>query len=209
MTTPARHERHDLCDLFLQVGPDAPTLCEGWTTRDLAAHLVVRERRPDAAPGVFVDALAAHTEKVRLAEAERPFPEIVERVRKGPPRWNPMRIPPVDEVVNTVEFFVHHEDVRRARPGWRARTLTPDLEHALLRPLKRMGLLVRKVEVGLVVQADGQDPMVLRKGEPAVTVTGPTGELVLYLFGRRAVAAVELDGPPDTVAALEETAFGF
>src|SRR5882762_622635 len=36
-------ERRELCDLFLELGPDAPTLCEGWTTLDLAAHLVLRE----------------------------------------------------------------------------------------------------------------------------------------------------------------------
>ena len=49
--------------------------------------------------------------------------EIVERVRTGPPRWSPMRLDAVDRLVNTVEFFVHHEDVRRARPLWSPRAL--------------------------------------------------------------------------------------
>ena len=96
MSSPARAERAALCDLFLEVGPDAPTLCGGWTTRDLAAHLVVRERRPDAAPGIVSRVLAGHSEKVRIAETERPWPELVERVRSGPPVWNPMRFEPVD-----------------------------------------------------------------------------------------------------------------
>jgi uncharacterized protein (TIGR03083 family) len=42
MATLAQEERNELCDLMLETGPDAPTLCEGWTTRDLAAHLVIR-----------------------------------------------------------------------------------------------------------------------------------------------------------------------
>ena len=50
-TRHARAERASLCDLLAEVGPDAPTLCEGWTTALLAAHLVVRERRPDGGPG--------------------------------------------------------------------------------------------------------------------------------------------------------------
>ena len=45
----ARDERIALCDLLDETGPEAPTLCEGWRTLDLAAHLVLREHRPDAA----------------------------------------------------------------------------------------------------------------------------------------------------------------
>ena len=48
----AQTMRRELCDALLTVGPDAPTLCEGWTTRDLATHLIVRETRPDAALGI-------------------------------------------------------------------------------------------------------------------------------------------------------------
>src|ERR1700754_3004842 len=40
-----RSERQKLADLFASLGPDAPTMCTGWATRDLAAHLVIRERR--------------------------------------------------------------------------------------------------------------------------------------------------------------------
>ena len=145
VTTPARTERNALCDLFLEVGPDVATLCAGWDARDLAAHLVVRERRPDIAPGMVIGALAGHSEKVRVAETERPWPELVERVRSGPPVWNPMHFRPLDELVNTVEYFVHHEDVRRAQDGWTVRELSPELEDALARSLGRMGgLLTRR-----------------------------------------------------------------
>ena len=61
----ASRERAALADLLVELGPDAPTLCAGWDTRDLAAHLAVRERRPDATPGVAVPALAGWTERVQ------------------------------------------------------------------------------------------------------------------------------------------------
>jgi uncharacterized protein (TIGR03085 family) len=209
-TTPARAERLALSDLFLTVGPDAPTLCEGWDARDLAAHLVVRERRPDIAPGMVVPALANHSEKVRVTEGERPWPELVERVRTGPPVWNPMRLRPVEALVNTVEYFVHHEDVRRARPGWTPRELSPELTDALAGSLARMGrLLTRSAKVGLEAHPDGRDPIRLRKGEPTVTVSGPVGELVLYVYGRKDVAQVELDGPSDAVEQVRTASFGF
>ena len=145
VTSPARAERSALCDLFLTVGPDAPTLAGDWTTRDLAAHLVVRERRPDAGPGIVTPFLHDYSERVRIAERERPWTELVERVRQGPPRWNPMHLEAVDALVNTVEFFVHHEDVRRAAPGWTSRALGRPLEEALASSIGRMGgVLVRK-----------------------------------------------------------------
>ncbi|HEY5077996.1 MAG TPA: TIGR03085 family protein, partial [Acidimicrobiia bacterium] len=37
-------ERRELCNLFAELGPFVPTLLEGWTANDLAAHLVLRER---------------------------------------------------------------------------------------------------------------------------------------------------------------------
>lgn len=208
-TTPAQAEREALCDLFLEVGPDAPTLCAGWTTRDLAAHLVVRDRRPDAIAGEFLKPLAAHGEKVRRAEAARPWPELVERVRSGPPRWNPMALGPVDQLANSIEYFVHHEDVRRARPTWSVRALSPELEDALAGPLGRMGrILTRKAKVGIVLEPDGREPVRLRTGEPTATIRGPIGEVVLYVYGRKDVAKVTLDGDADAVERVRTAEFG-
>ena len=185
-------------------------MCGDWTTRDLAAHLVVRERRPDGGVGILVRPFAGYTEKVMDGEKERPWGELVERGRTGPPRWNPMHLEPVDRLVNTVEFFVHHEDVLRAQPGWAARPLDADLEEALAGTLQRGArMLVRKVApLGLVVAPDGHEPAVLRTGSPTVTVRGPLGECVLYVYGRKDVAEVTLDGPADAVARVRETPFG-
>ncbi len=84
MATPslAQQERGTLSDLLLEYGPDAPTLCEGWTAADLAAHIVVRERRPDSGPGLVWPPMAGYTEKVRLATRDRmSWDQLVSTVR--------------------------------------------------------------------------------------------------------------------------------
>jgi uncharacterized protein (TIGR03085 family) len=210
MTSVAAAERSALCDVLLEVGPDAPTLCEGWTTRDLAAHLVVRDRRPDATAGIAIRALAGYGEKVRQTESERPWEELVELIRRGPPMWNPTRLEPVDRFVNSTEYFVHHEDVRRAQPGWSSRPIDAELADAIATTLRRGGrLLARKAKVGIVVEADDREPIRVRSGPPDVIMRGPIGECTLYLLGRKSVAQVELDGSADAVAEIEAAPFGF
>jgi uncharacterized protein (TIGR03085 family) len=194
MTNWAQAERAGLVDDFLAVGPDAPTLCAGWTTRDLAAHLIVRERRPDAALGILVPFLAHHTEHVQRQVGARPWAEVVEDVRTGPPWWSPLR--PVDAVANLVEYYVHHEDVRRAQPDWEPRPLDPDFEAMLWRTLHRMArVLVRRAPTGVVLRRPSGDEITAksaRGGGPSVTVTGTPGELVLFGYGRQAHARVEI-----------------
>lgn len=213
MGTAAHVEREALSDLFTELGPDVPTLCEGWSARDLAAHLVVRERRPDGAVGIIAKPLAGYADKVRRGEAERPWDEIVQRVRSGPPMLAPTRIDAVDRAVNTIEYFVHHEDVRRAQPGWTRRELTPDLVADLTAALSRMArVLARKVPVGVVLNVtdapDGPRTIVARKGDESVTISGPIGEITLYVYGRRDVAGVELDGSAAAVEQLRAASFG-
>ena len=212
MRSPAAAERAELCDLFLTRGPDAPTLAGTWTTRDLSAHLVVRERRPDAGLGIVTRFLASHSEQVRVDEAKRPYAEIVERVRKGPPHWSPMRVEAVDRMVNSIEFFVHHEDVRRAERPWSPRPLAVDLEDTLASLIVRAArFFMRSLPVQVVVEFAGRPPRVVHSGQrgaPTVAVRGPTGECVLFLYGRGAVADVQLDGPEDAVAALRSAPLG-
>jgi len=209
MTSPARSEREALCERFLVVGPDAPTLCEGWTTRDLAAHLIVRERRLDASPGIVLSPLAGWTERVRRGELDQPWERLVELVRTGPPAWSPTRWSPVDGVVNTVEFFVHHEDVRRAQPEWEPRSLGAPLTTELA---KRLGpaarMLTRRWKGGLVLETPAAGHRFLdRKGEPSAVVRGPVGELVLFVYGRQAHARVDIE-PADLAEDLRQTSFG-
>jgi uncharacterized protein (TIGR03085 family) len=203
----AQAERRALCDLFLQAGPQAPTLCEGWTTSDLAAHLVVRERRPDAAAASLIPPLVPYSERVRIQIRDRGrWEDLVERVRTGPPA--PLRL--VDEPVNAVEYFVHHEDVRRGAPGWEPRPVDPALEAALWSRLHRMGrLLLRKSPSGLDFDAPGYGRATVKSGSPSVTVRGAPSELTLMAFGRGAQAAVDYEGDEVSVERLRNARFGF
>ena len=210
MSTPATLERHRFADELLEVGPDVDTLCEGWTARDLAAHVVLRDRRPDAAAGVIVSALSGYTDKVQDRIAKQDWSRIVDQVRSGPPIWSPTRIDKIDRLVNTTEFFVHLEDVRRARPDWEARQLDDDLVDDLDAALRRSAkMFARKAPAGITLEPDGgRAPVVANDGEPMVTVRGPVGELVLWIFGRQAHALVEYEGPADSVEALRTASFG-
>ena len=204
----ARLERAALCDLFLEVGPDQPTLCTGWTTRDLAAHLVVRERRPDAAAGIMFKPLAGHGERVRRQTAAQPFESLVRQLRT-PPVWSLGAVGPLDRMTNTLEFFIHHEDVRRAGTGWRPRPLSRAYGSALWAVVPgsaRLGL--RRLPFGVSLQAPGYGTAKAGNGEPLVTLTGDPGELALFLSGRQRVAAVELTGPDELTAKLREARLG-
>ncbi|MEZ0071808.1 TIGR03085 family metal-binding protein [Planotetraspora sp. GP83] len=207
----AREERAALCDLLDRLGPSAPTLCEGWATADLAAHLVLRERRLDAAPGIALAPLAGYTSSVQEGlKARNPYPELVDLVRQGPPKWSPFRlIPGMDDLVNMVELFVHHEDARRAQPGWEPRTLPQDYDDALWKRLKSGArLFLRKAPAGVVLRRTGGEKAAGRKAEPAVIVSGDAPELVLFAFGRQAHARVTYEGDAEAVARLREADLG-
>jgi uncharacterized protein (TIGR03085 family) len=209
MTSPARRERSALCDTFETVGPDAPTLCSPWRTRDLAAHLVIREGRPDAALGMFVPPLAERARRVQDGYAVEPWPELVERVRTGPPSWSPTRLEPVDTVVNLAEMFLHHEDVLRAAADWDPRPLPDDLEQGLWSVLTRTGrLLFRRSPVGVVLVTPTYGRRLVRtppSGAGSVVLRGTPGELLLHASGRQRVARLTVEGPVDARAAFQDT----
>jgi uncharacterized protein (TIGR03085 family) len=215
----ARDERRALCALLDQVGPREPTLCEGWTTLDLAAHLVVRERRPDAGLGLLGGPLAAHTRAVQRRMAQRtPYPRLVQMVRNGPPRLSLFALPGADERANAVEYFVHHEDVRRAQPDWEPRKLDPGLTEELWGRLRMARFVLRKAPVGVeLVRDDQPEPagpggprvrITARARTPVVTVTGSPAELTMWALGRTTAARVRLDGSDAAVAALSGARWG-
>jgi uncharacterized protein (TIGR03085 family) len=207
MTTPASIERRRLSELMGELGPDAPTLCDGWTVRDLAAHIVLRERRPDAASGILIDKLASYTERVQNNIAGGDWIPLLEQVRSGPPFWSPARIDRVDRAMNTIEFFVHHEDARRAQPDWTARALTEDLADDLYDSLRRSAkLLARGAKAGITLEPDaGRGRIIVNDDEPMAIVRGPIGELVLWIYGRKNHANVEFDGADEAVALLTDS----
>jgi uncharacterized protein (TIGR03085 family) len=204
----ARSEREALTDLLLELGPDAPTVNEGWTTRDLAAHLLVRERRPDAAPGILLPPLRGYAEAVRRRLAARPYPELVAGVRR-PPLWSPVSNPLTDELVNGMEFFIHHEDVRRARPGWLPRDLPAGLQALLWKRAALLGrLALRRFPAAVLVQAPGYGELGVGRGGERLRLVGAPGELIIFLSGRQRVSRVQVDGPDGPAERLRTAALG-
>ena len=209
MSTHARRERLLLADLLETAGSDAPTLCEGWTTHDLAAHLVVRERRADAAAGLLLKPLARRLDRVQAEFAAKPHEELIQLFREGPPRMSPFAVKQVDEAANTVEFYVHAEDVRRAQPDWQPREIDPVFADALWSRIERIARTVGpKSPVGLVLRRPDGRTAVAHRGTPVVTVTAEPGELAMSLFGRQDAARVELEGDKEAVAKLQAAKLG-
>jgi uncharacterized protein (TIGR03085 family) len=207
-----------LCTLFDKTGPDAATLCEGWSTADLAAHLVLRERRPDAAVGILGGPMTRYTARTqRKLRAKVPFPMLVETIRTGPPRFSFFGIPGIDAKANFAEYFVHHEDVRRAQPGWEPRELDDVLADAVWGLLSQARLMLRKVPVGIEFARDDTRErgdgaravrMTVRGRTPVVTVIGAPAELLMWTFGRTDAADVNLEGAEADVAALTQARWG-
>jgi uncharacterized protein (TIGR03085 family) len=194
----SRVERAQLADLLAQLGPEQPTLCEGWTTHHLAAHLKIREGDPlDQARNILrADA------SVEAAVAATDFDALVARIGAGPPLLSPFRLPRLESMLNSLEYFVHHEDVRRAQPDWKARQLPTWAQDQLWRgALGFCKLALRRVQVPVRLErSDTGETADVKPGDDPVVLRGLPGEIVLYLFGRRAVADVELSGPEEAVA---------
>ncbi|MDY6869753.1 MAG: TIGR03085 family metal-binding protein [Actinomycetota bacterium] len=199
--TAAQRERAALVEAMRAKGPDAPTLCAGWKTRDLAAHLYVREHRLDATAGIAVPALAKYTEKVQNRVAGTDWDALLDKIAAGPPLFSPFKL--IDPVANLAEMFIHCEDVRRAQPGWEPRTLDDATVNGLTRTLSLMArLTLAKAPARAALRTpEGKTLVTAGKGEP-VTVTGRPEELLLFAVGRE--ARVEFEGEPAAVRALRD-----
>ncbi len=202
-------ERAQLCDLMETLGPDAPTVLDPWTTRDMAAPLFLRENDTLAGPGLVVPGPWARlAERHRQEASRRDYLDLVATIRSGP--RGVFGLGWLRRVPNLNEFFVHHEDVRRANGGGR-RALQPPMSEALwsnvrlaawylTRRLRGTGLDVRNVQTGQSVRA--------HRGRATVHMTGEPGELLLYLFGRQAAAEVHFEGPPNAIEMVKTARIG-
>jgi uncharacterized protein (TIGR03085 family) len=205
--TAAQRERSALVETMRSVGPGAPTLCGDWTTRDLAAHLVVREGRLDATPGIAIPFFAGYTDKVqRQVAASAEWDELLDKIASGPPTFSPFKI--LDPVANMGEMFIHHEDVRRAQPGWEPRPLDDATVKALgwgLPIMARLTLAKAPARVSLRTP-EGKTLATVGRG-PELTVTGEPQEVLLFISGRDAVR-LEFDGDAALVDAVRASRRG-
>jgi uncharacterized protein (TIGR03085 family) len=199
----AQQERALLVTTMREVGPEQPTLCGDWTTRDLAAHLVVREGRLDTAPGILIPALADYTAKVQNQVAsETDWDALLDKIASGPPTLSPFKL--LDAVVNVAEMFIHHEDVRRAVSGWEPRELDAGTTAALARQVPLMArMALSKVPAHLSLRTpEGKTLATVGRG-PTVVVTGEPGELLMFVSGRDE-ARVTFTGDDDAVRAVRD-----
>lgn len=164
-------ERTALGDAFAESGPDQPTLCEGWQTRDLLQHLVLR----DAGPLLVLREGKANAE-ARVREAA--WAGLIQEFRDGPPPGSPFRLPGANTAANFEEFFIHHEDVRRGTPGWTRRELPPEIEDAIWRRLRSPfgRVAARRAGVGVHIHrtdAASQQTGKRYHGDAPADVAGP------------------------------------
>ncbi|MGI8522467.1 MAG: TIGR03085 family metal-binding protein [Nocardioides sp.] len=206
MTSMARRERGALCDTALVLGEDAPTLCEGWDARLLVAHLLVRERNPLAMPGIAIPRFSGVTERQMTRTARTDFAVLVERLRS--PSLPLAVLDGLDRLVNTMELFIHHEDLRRAQPGWTPRELSEDDQSRLWANLKVVGKgLVRPAGVPVTLRW-GSRTTTLRAGSDGVEVSGLPSETAVMLHGRSEFTEVTFEGPEAAVAKLRRSDLG-
>jgi uncharacterized protein (TIGR03085 family) len=209
VTTIAAHERALLCALAQQVGPDAPTLSGCWTVKDLVVHLLLREGHP-AAVAIVVPPLQGFLDRATSSLSKDDFPTLVTRLRHGPPVWSPFALPKVGDFMNLLEFYIHHEDIRRAQPEWEPRSLPRDTEDGIWGALRHVGRgMALGARVGFVAErSDTDERHTLKKGERDVVVRGLPSEVALYAYGRKPEARVELIGDDADVLALQKSSLG-
>ena len=208
MTSLAKRERFAIAQTLRNLGPNAPTLCEGWTSFDLLVHLISRETRPDAAVGILIPAFAQYSKKVADDLKSRGFETLVQEFEDGPKQFSPFAIPGIDSLANSFEFLVHHEDLLRAQPNYVARVFG-DLDKKMLwkRFTQSGRVFLRKAKVGIIAKSD-QGVFTIKSGNSCVTMEGDVVDLILYSFGRKSVANIKFEGDEESIRILKETKFG-
>lgn len=186
-----------MCETLRSVGADAPTLCEGWDAYTLAAHLYLRENSPAAVVNTLLSNDESVDAQLRTAKAEHSFADLIAKIEAGPTGLSLFRIPGVGSSTNLVEFFIHHEDLRRAGEHPLSPRVLPDaMESALWVALSRTKrLFFRNTPFGVIVATPhGKSFAVGRDFE--ATIVGRPSELVLYSSGRTGAAQVDVKAEP-------------
>lgn len=209
-----RLEAQALAETFTRLGPQAPTLCQGWQARHLLAHLVLRDQRPWE---IALDMLSGRTEpgtEPRLgaladeAADDQVFADLVQRFRRGPAAFSPLSW--AGDATQLLEYVVHHEDLRRASTSEAAsalapRVIPPSMSAQIWRRLLPVARLrFARAPLGVVlVRAEGGRAVVRRSGL-SVAVCADTVDLALLVFGRVAAAQLDLLGTEEATDTFTE-----
>jgi len=170
-----------------------PSLCEGWTVRQVAAHLALQNTTWPAMPRALLDAVrhggmngAIHAMACR--HAELPVEVIIGEIRARIGVWRPL--PTVTFRETAIDYLVHGQDI--AVPLGRALEMPRDLAVVAAGRVWSCSRMfhARKKLAGYRLVA-GDAPWAAGQG---MEVSGPIGALLLLLSGRRA-ALPRLSGP--------------
>jgi len=108
--------------------------------------------------------------------------------------------------MNTVEFFIHIEDVRRAQDDWEPRQISPELADALWMRVGPGGM-AKKISATIVITSPGRTNKESGTG-PRLTLAGDPGELIMFGAGRQRAARVEISGDAALAAQLRAVSLG-
>lgn len=202
-----RTRRDELCATLAELDADqwaAETLCAGWDAGDVAAHLIAREREPWTGPGIVLGGpLAALTDRRRAAWEARGREVLIATLAAGPP-W-PLSGPLSD--VQVCEDWIHEQDVRRGGADLPTSAPVDEVAQLLWTAAKRFATRTLAIDTDIVIElTDGtrrhrvrarpRMPLALSTTARAdVVITGPVGELLLFVAGRDAVTVI-IDGVP-------------
>ncbi|TLP71959.1 TIGR03085 family metal-binding protein [Nesterenkonia sphaerica] len=198
MTSTASQERKALVSALRSVTAEAPTLCEGWSAQDLALHVVVRDSRPDLMVGQQLPLVGPRARRALQTLRDAGYEALVDRVAAGPPRYFPQSLEPVDVAMNTLEYYIHTEDVLRAQPGFQLserRRISEELRKRIWQhaSLTFFVMAARKQNRRITFFSPGYGATTRGPAAaPLMMVHGAPEELTLWASGRAAHAEADI-----------------
>ena len=194
--------RAELADLFDTLTPqqwETPSLCAGWSVRDVGAHLCMAQSRLRDVLGPALRARLDYNTMVRTTARDLPLSTAQIATTLRGMRGSRRRAPFVSELEPLIDVLVHTQDVR-VPLGFPA----PMPLDAAVAAADRMVVLNRRRPIRLRAPLTGvrlvADDVAWSSGS-GPEVRGPVQALVMLLAGRDSAARPHLSGALDLVAA--------
>jgi len=108
--------------------------------------------------------------------------------------------------MNTVEFFIHLEDVRRAQARWEPRPISPEAADALWARVSAGGM-AKKVPATIVITSPGRADKEHGSG-PLLTLAGEPADLIMFGASRQGASRVEISGGAALATRLRSASLG-